>query len=104
MHVQIINFQLKDLSEEDYTKLCNDLASTFADIPGLISKVWLANSSTGTFGGVYFWRDQKAMEEFAKTELFNSVATHPNLTNISSKDFAVMEGPTRVTRGHLVSN
>jgi len=104
MHVQIINFQLKDLSEEDYTKLCNDLASTFADIPGLVSKVWLADSSTGTFGGVYFWRDQKAMEEFAKTELFNSVATHPNLTNISSKDFAVMEGPTRVTRGHLVSN
>ena len=104
MHVQIINFQLKDLSEEDYTKLCNDLASTFADIPGLISKVWLANSSTGTFGGVYFWRDQKAMEEFAKTEIFNSVATNPNLTNISSKDFAVMEGPTRVTRGHLVSN
>jgi len=104
MHVQIINFQLKDLSEEDYTKLCNDLASNFADIPGLISKVWLANSSTGTFGGVYFWKDQKAMEEFAKTELFNSVATHPNLTNISSKDFAVMEEPTRVTRGHLVSN
>ena len=102
MHVQIINFQLKDLSEEDYTKLCNDLASKFADIPGLISKVWLANSSTGTFGGVYFWKDQKAMEEFAKTELFNSVATHPNLTNITSKDFAVMEGPTRITRGLFV--
>lgn len=99
MHVQIINFQLKDLSEEDYAKLCNDLAPTFADVPGLLSKVWLANSSAGTFGGVYFWRNREAMEEFGKTELFNSVATHPNLASITSADYAVMEEPTRVTRG-----
>ncbi len=103
MYIQIINFQLKDLSEKDYAKLCNDLAPVFADVSGLISKVWLANSSTGMFGGVYFWKDRDAMKEFTKTDLFNSVATHPNLTNIISTDFAIMEEPTKVTRGFLVS-
>lgn len=103
MHIQIINFQLKDLNEEDYAKLCNDLAPSFADIPGLISKVWIANSSTGIFGGVYYWKDKGAMDEFAKTELFQSVATHSNLQNITSTDFAVMEEPTGITRGFPVS-
>ena len=101
MHVQIINFQLKDLSEEAYTNLCNDLAPAFASVPGLLAKVWLANSATKTFGGVYLWRDREAMEEYAKSDLSNSVATHPNLTGITSTDFATIEKPTKITRGFL---
>lgn len=99
MHIQIINFQLKDLSEADYAKLCNDLAPAYAAVSGLLAKIWLANSSTKTFGGVYLWRDQEAMENFTNTDLFKSVATHPNLSGINSSDFTVMEEPTKVTRG-----
>ncbi|MFQ5897850.1 MAG: YdhR family protein [Candidatus Methylomirabilia bacterium] len=99
MHIQIINFNLKGVSERDYGKLCDDLAPAFANLPGLLAKVWLADPGRNTFGGVYMWQDRGAMEEFAKTELFRSVATHPNLANITSTDFTVMEGPTRVTRG-----
>jgi quinol monooxygenase YgiN len=99
MHIQIVNFNLKDLSQEDFAKLCDELAPPYAQIPGLQKKVWLANPATNTFGGVYFWRDREAMETFAKTELFQSVVTHPNLANITSSDFAIIEGPTRVTHG-----
>ncbi len=103
MHVQIINFQLKDLSEEGYAGICSEVAPAFAEVPGLLSKVWIANSSTGTYGGVYFWSDREAMEDFTKTELFHTVATHPNLANITSTDFAVMDDPTKITRGFLVT-
>ncbi len=41
------------------------------------------------------------MEDFAKTELFNSVATHPNLDGITSTDFDVLPGPTQVTNGSI---
>ena len=99
MHIQIVNFNLKDMSVEEYQKFCDSVAQTVADLPGLISKTWLANSETNTYGGVYIWRDQQAMEDFTKTELFNAVATHPNLANITSEDFGVLEGPTGVTRG-----
>jgi heme-degrading monooxygenase HmoA len=99
MHIQIINFKLKDLGEEEYAGMAKQLAPAYADVPGLVSKVWLSNRSTGTYGGVYFWSDRKAMEEFSKTDLFNTVATHPNLADISSTDFAVMEEPTKITRG-----
>ncbi len=99
MHIQIINFNLKDISEEEYRNLCDQLAPTFADLPGLVSKAWLTDPASNTYGGVYVWRDREAMVDFTKTELFNAVATHPNLANITSKDFAVLEEPSRVTRG-----
>jgi hypothetical protein len=101
MHIQIVNFQLQGVSDADYRKLCDDLASSFAAVPGLISKVWLASPETNTYGGVYTWRDRKAMEEFQKSELFRGVVSHPNLEGITSKDFGVLDGPTRATRGHL---
>ena len=101
MHVQIINFRLDGVSEAEYVALCDDLARAYAEVPGLDRKVWIANPDTGTYGGVYFWRDRKAMEEFATTDLFSSVANHPNLADIEVSDFAVLEAPTRVTRGEF---
>ena len=49
MYAQIIRFQLKHVSEEEHVVLSNDLSSTFVGVPGLISKVWLADSSTGSW-------------------------------------------------------
>jgi hypothetical protein len=99
MHIQVINFQLNGISEEEYNKLCDQLAPAVAAVPGLVSKIWLANRERNIYGGVYTWRDQQAMGDFSKTDLFNAVLTHPNLTSITSSDFHVMEGPTQVTRG-----
>jgi heme-degrading monooxygenase HmoA len=99
MHIQVINFHLNDLSESGYRALCDEVAPAFAEVPGLISKVWLANRSTNTYGGVYTWADRAAMEEFSKSELFSAVATNQNLADITSVDFDVLEVPTSVTRG-----
>lgn len=99
MHIQIITFQLRDLSEDDYVNVCNQVAPSFAAVPGLISKVFLADRENGTYGGVYTWHDRAAMEAFAGTDLFAAVANNPNLTGLTSRDFSVLEGPTEVTRG-----
>ena len=99
MHVQIINFGLSGITERDYVSMCESLAPAFAALPGLVGKTWLANPDTGTFGGVYVWENRQAMEQFTKTDLFNAVATHPNLENVRSVDFDVLDAPTRVTRG-----
>jgi Putative mono-oxygenase ydhR len=70
-------------------------------VPGLISKVWLANPATNTYGGVYTWRDRASMEAFARSELFQGIGRHPGLAAVSSKDFRVLEAPTRVTADTL---
>ena len=102
MHIQIINFHLKDLSEAEYRAQCDEVAPAFAEVPSLISKVWLANRATNTYGGVYTWEGRDAMDEYAKSDLFKTVATNPNLAGMTSIDFYVLEDPTSVTRGLAV--
>jgi quinol monooxygenase YgiN len=99
MHIQIINFHLANLSEDDYRALCDEVAPTFAQVPGLLSKVWLANRDTNTYGGVYTWASREAMEAYLGSELFSAVASNPSFAQVTSLDFDVLEDPTTVTRG-----
>jgi hypothetical protein len=99
VHIQIVNFHLNDLSDADFRAGCDELAPAFAEVPGLISKAWLANPATNTYGGVYTWESREAMDDYAKSELFAAVVGNPSFAGITSADFSVLEGPTRVTRG-----
>lgn len=99
MYIHIVNFNLKDMSHEEFQKLCDQLAPTFADIPGLASKIWLSDPETNTYGGVYTWKSQEALKSFTRSELFHNIVNHPNFTNITARGFSVLEGPTQVTHG-----
>jgi quinol monooxygenase YgiN len=99
VHILIVSFQLTDMTEEAFRALCDGLAPRFAAVPGLLSKVWLASPATNTYGGVYTWRDRRAMEAYTASELFGAVVAHPNFAGVTATDFGVLEGPTRTTRG-----
>jgi hypothetical protein len=99
MHVLVVNFQLDGVSEDEYRGLCDELAPAFADVPGLVAKTWLADADSNTYGGVYMWSDRAAFEAFASSELARGVATHPNLANVTMRDFGVLEEPSAVTNG-----
>ena len=98
MHIQIVTFNLRDLTDSEYRVACDGLAAVFAEVPGLISKIWLADDGSNTYGGVYSWTDRAAMETFAQSDLFKAVASNPNFAGIASRDFSVLDGPTRITR------
>jgi hypothetical protein len=99
MHVQVVNFQLRDMDEAAFRVVCDELAPVFAGIPGLIAKLWLADAASGTYGGVYTWESTAAYETFTPSELFQAVATNPHFANMTTRDFGVLDGPTRITRG-----
>ena len=99
MHIKIVTFSLEGISEEAYRQQVDAVASAFADLPGLVSKTWLANEQTNTYGGVYVWEDREALEGYAETNLFKGMAANPYLKNLTVRDFDVLEGPTRITRG-----
>ena len=98
MHIQIINFNIK-VSGEDYEKGAMELAPVFADLPGLISKHWLADEATNTYGGVYLWADKKSFEAYIAGDVFAAVKDNPDFENVISKDFSILDEPTEVTRG-----
>jgi hypothetical protein len=99
VQILIVNFALDGLSEEEFASSCDDLAPAFAAVPGLASKVWLADHAEGIFGGVYTFESETAVDDFLESELFVGVGSTPGLVNISVRRFGVLEGPTRVTRG-----
>jgi hypothetical protein len=39
------------------------------------------------------------MEAYMRTDLAAAVMSHPSLSNSTSRDFDVLDAPTRVTRG-----
>jgi len=97
MHVLVVNFQLDGLSPDQYEEICHELAPEFAAIPGLVSKHWLVNDLTGTYGGVYVFESHQAFLDYQGSKLFASVAGNPAFANFSAKDFGVLAGPSAVT-------
>lgn len=68
MEILIVNFRPEGMREAEYYRLCAGVAPAFAQVPGLISKVWLANSATNSYGGVYTFRDRGAQEDFVSSD------------------------------------
>ena len=99
MHVLVVNFRLDGVTEAEYAGLCDELAPAFAEVPGLASKTWLADSDKGVYGGVYLFEHRDAFEAFASSDLAAAVRNHPNLADVTMKDFGVLESPSRVTHG-----
>ncbi len=99
MYIQVVTFHLKDLPEDAFRQACEQVAPAIAEAPGLVSKVFLANATTNTYGGVYTWRDRSAMEAFQGSEIFQGLAANPNLVDVRSQEFGVFEDATRIARG-----
>lgn len=51
------------------SSICDGLAPAFANIPGLLTEVWLADAVTNTYGGAYTWQNQEALSLAAPTKL-----------------------------------
>jgi hypothetical protein len=100
MHIQIVNFNLQDMSHADFARACDEqFAPAFSNIPGLISKMWLRDPASNAYCGVYAWEDRDEMLRFQQTELFQGIISNPHFANLTAHDYALMEGPSRVTNG-----
>lgn len=98
MHIQTVIFNLRNIRDADYRRACDGLARVLARTPGLISMIWLADEESNTYGGLYTWVDRAAMETYLGSDIFIAVAADPNLANMTSRDFEVLEGPSRITQ------
>src|SRR4028119_1428976 len=96
MRVQIITSGLKGLSDEEYRSHCETIAPAFAQLPGLVSKTWLANAETNTYGGVYLWRDRRSIENYERSDIYGGMLANPHLEGLIARSFPVIEGATEI--------
>lgn len=100
MLVQVVTFNLEGMSDAEFRTACEEQwCAAVAGVPALLSKTWLANSETNTYGGVYLWPDRAAMERYVNSELFRGFAADPRISGIRSEFFNVLEEPSRATNG-----
>ena len=104
MHIQIVNFNLKDMTDAGFRSMANEAAPAFASVPGLLGKIWLADAGRNTYGGVYIWQDAAAMRAYLASDLGRGVAGNPNFANLTSRDFAVLSGPTTKSGGPVADS
>ena len=96
MHIQVVNFNLEGITHDDYMKIADNMAPVFAGVKGLKSKVWLSDLENNTYGGVYTWESKQDYDNYVESDLFKGVGSNPNFVNISSKDFGILDDPSKV--------
>jgi hypothetical protein len=99
MEILIINFSLDGMTESEYRSQCDHVAPAFAAVPGLVSKVWLADRANGVYGGVYTFENGAAVDAYLASDLLAQVAATPGFADISVRRFEVLAEPTAITRG-----
>ena len=85
MHIQIINFNLSGISRSEYEVAAAGAAQPISEMPGLISKRWLANEETNTYGWVYFWETKQHMQDWMDSQISKDIRTNPAFATARSQ-------------------
>ena len=99
MHIQVITFKLDGIDDAAFQAHAEQNAPVFVALPGLRAKIWLANQQAGAYGGIYAWDDAAAMRAYQGGKIFQGLQANPHLVDVTVRDFSVLAGPTKVTRG-----
>lgn len=91
-------FSLDGISEDEYLRYAEEIAPRFAEIDGLISKVWLTDPATGRFGALYLYESRDAVAAFLSSDFGQEQARTPFCRDIVVQELQVLPGPSKVTR------
>ena len=82
MHIQVVTFQLDGIDQAAYHAHAEQTAPAFAALPG-----------------IYAFDDVAAMRAYQGGTIFQRLQANPHMTDLTVRDFSVLAGPTKVTRG-----
>lgn len=95
-----LNFRFS-VPRAEYEGAVSPLADDFAQVPGLVWKIWLMNEAESEAGGIYLFEDESSLKAYLEGPLAGAVKTHPALSDLNAKTFDVMEDLSGLTRGPI---
>ena len=102
MSARILQLNFKfNVPRADYEAAVSPLANDFAEVPGLVWKVWLMNEAESEAGGIYLFEDESSLNAYLEGPLAAAVMAHPALSDLNAKVFDSIEEITRITRGPI---
>lgn len=102
MYTQIITFRTVGMTPEEFAQINDWAATQYAGMPGLVSKIFLADPDDDhAYGGVYLWQTREHAERYLQGELIQTLANDPRVVDVHARVLAVVPGPTSITGGPL---
>lgn len=86
MHALLITFT-SSASEQELQTVASEFAEVVRDVPGLLSKAWLADGSTS--GGFYLFADRAAADAYANGQLVEKLRAYPAFSDFTFRNFEV---------------
>ncbi len=93
-----INFKFS-ISPAELAQDFTPLAEPIAQVPGLRWKIWSLNEGTSEFAGIYLFDDKESVQAYLEGPIIAGVSKHPALSDISAKQFGVIDEFSAITRG-----
>jgi hypothetical protein len=93
-----INFRF-NISPAELAEGFAPLAEPIAEMPGLRWKIWSLNEAESEFAGIYLFDDGESAQAYLEGPIIAQVSQHPALSDISAKQFDVIDAFTAITRG-----
>ncbi len=73
-------------------------AQFFADVPGLLWKIWLINKERGEAGGLYLFADEFTYNEYLNGPIVAQLYDYPLWTDVNVKGFDYLPVQSAITR------
>jgi hypothetical protein len=64
MYVQIIEFERHGLTRGEYEAFCQDTVPVIAQVPGVVAKLFLADTESSRCAGIYTFTDRESAEAY----------------------------------------
>jgi quinol monooxygenase YgiN len=97
MEALVVTFKT-DASQEAFTAAMEENAPVFADVDGLLAKIWIVDPESKTYGGIYLFRDRAALDAYLESDLFKSIVAEPSFEGTSYRRYQVIEELTVKTQ------
>ena len=97
MEALVVTFKT-NASREQFTAATAEHVPLFAELDGLLAKIWIADPESGTYGGIYFFRDRTALDAYLESDLFESILAEPSFEGTSWRRYQVLDELTVKTQ------
>ena len=97
MEALIVTFQTHG-SQEQFTAATAEHAPVFAEVDGLLAKIWIADPESEIYGGIYLFRDRTALDAYLESDLFESIRSEPSFEGTSWRCYQVLDELTAGTQ------
>ena len=97
MHILVVNFTA-ETTPEQFDELVQADAPVFAGIEGLLHKNFIFNNEEKTYGGIYMFESEVALESYLAGDIYASVRGNPDWSDFVVRQFEVHAEASAIQR------